>query len=110
MNFILESSYDEEHKRWNAVISGEVDIFESDAMKNTLLQLVLDKQGDLFIDCRGLEYIDSTALGALVAVNRNVAAAGYSVHLLNIRPNLAKLFKITNLDHVFILEGDINEK
>ena len=104
MDFILEHSYNDVEKRWEANISGEIDIFSSDIMKEKFLALIEEKKADIYINCHKLEYIDSTALGALVAVLKNVKNYNGSIHLLNIRPNLAKLFKITNLDKVFVIE------
>jgi len=104
MDFTLEHSYNDAKERWETDISGEIDIFTSDIMKGKFLALIEEKKADIYINCQKLEYIDSTALGALVAVLKNVKNYNGSVHLLNIRPNLAKLFKITNLDKVFIIE------
>ncbi len=109
MDFIIEHCYDSEKNAWLATISGEIDIFNSGEMKSKLLDLINEKNVDIYIDCKKLEYLDSTALGALVAVLKNVKAYGGEMHLLGIRPNLKKLFKITNLDKVFIIEGEHNE-
>ncbi len=109
MDYTLEYKFDEQKNCWNVSITGEVDIFNSGNMKNELLSLINEKNCDLFIDCKALEYIDSTALGALVAVVKNVKSYGGEIHLLHVRPNLLKLFKITNLDKVFMIEGETHE-
>jgi anti-sigma B factor antagonist len=109
MDFILESAFDEDRRCWRTALTGEVDIFNSADMKARLLELIARQPADLLIDCRNLEYIDSTALGALVAVLKNVKSNGHEVRLTHVRQNLAKLFKITSLDKVFILEGGPNE-
>ncbi len=110
MDFIMEHRYDDERNGWYVTMSGEVDIFNSEQMKAQLLKLINEKNADVYMNCRFLEYMDSTGLGALVAVLKNVKSYDGNVHLLNIRPNLAKLFKITNLNKVFIIEGDTNEQ
>lgn len=109
MDFRIESVYDEAKNRWCASLFGEVDVFNSVDMKKKLVELINEKNIDLYVNCRSLEYIDSTALGALVAVLKSVKSYGGEMHLLNVKPNLCKLFQITNLDKVFILEGDVNE-
>jgi len=109
MDFSIVSTFDQEKKLWSVEISGEVDIFNSAEMKKKLTDLINEKNADMLMDCRNLEYIDSTALGALVGVLKNIKNYGGSMHLLNVKPNLVKLFKITNLDKVFIMEGDSNE-
>ena len=110
MDFVMESLFDEEQSCWLVSITGEVDIFNSGEMKTKLLELLNERQADLVIDCKTLEYIDSTALGALVAVLKNVRSNDRQVHLKNVRPNLLKLFKITNLDKVFVMDGEADAK
>jgi len=109
MDFSLEAIYDEAKNRWAVTLTGEVDIFSSPELKARLNALLQEKQTDLAIDCKNLEYLDSTALGALVGVLKNVKACGGEMRLSHIRPNLLKLFRITNLDKVFVIEGDENE-
>jgi len=110
MDFVMESLFDEEQHCWLVSITGEVDIFNSNEMKTKLLELWNERQADLVIDCKTLEYIDSTALGALVAVLKNVRSNDSQVHLRNVRPNLLKLFRITNLDKVFVMDGEADAK
>jgi len=109
MDYILDSFFDQEKKRWSVTIGGEIDIFNSAEMKKSLTDLVNQKNSDMVLDCKYLDYIDSTALGALVGVLKNVKSYGGSIYLRNVKPNLSKLFKITNLDKVFLLEGDDSE-
>ena len=105
MDFIMSHNFDFEGKRWEVALNGEIDIFNSTEFKNCLLELLAQNPGSLILDCDKLEYIDSTALGALVTVLKHVKSAGGQMYLKKIRPNLAKLFKITSLDKVFIIEG-----
>ena len=106
MDFVMKHYFDDSQNGWAVTLSGEVDIFNAEQMKTQLLALIDDKQGRLLIDCKDLKYIDSTALGALVGVLKAVQSYGGEVCLRHVRPNLAKLFKITNLDRVFTIEGD----
>ncbi len=109
MDYAIEYKPDDNNKSWMVNVTGEIDIFNSADMKEQLLKIINEKNYDLVIDCKNLEYMDSTALGALVAVLKNVKAYGGHIRLRHTRPNLLKLFKITNLDKVFIIEGESNE-
>ncbi len=109
MDFELNYVFDEEKNKWLIQLTGEVDIFNSAELKKKLLDLIEEKKTDLCIDCKELVYIDSTALGALVAVLKNVKYYSGEIRLSHLRPNLSKLFKITNLDKVFVMEVDTNE-
>ncbi len=104
MDYELRSVYDEREQRWDVTISGEVDIFNSTGLKKKLTGLLEEHDGHLYLHCQGLEYIDSTALGALVAVMKTVKSNEREMHLVAIKPHLMKLFRITNLDTVFIMD------
>ncbi len=109
MDYSFEKNFNSEKDLWEINVSGEIDIFNSNDFKNQLLEAVKENQKDLSINCEKLKYIDSTALGCLVAVLKNVKTYKGEVRLVNVKSNLLKLFKITNLDKVFIIEGVANE-
>lgn len=110
MELIIDSEFDPQNNNWMIEITGEIDLFNSADMKNKLLSLLDDKPANLIIDCKKLDYIDSTALGALIAVLKNTKSYGCDVILKNIKPKIEKLFRITNLDRVFKIEGDKDEQ
>lgn len=109
MDFSIEKSFDEKNNRWQTAVKGEIDIFNSNEFKTTLLDLIEQKNVDIKIDCSCLNYIDSTGLGALIAVLKKTKEYDGSIYLSHPKSNLEKLFKITNLDKVFIIEGDKDE-
>ena len=106
MDFKIEPCFDQENNTLSVTVEGEIDIFNSTGFKDYLSNLVQEHACDIFIDCTNLEYVDSTGLGALVAVLKKVKQNGHNIHLLGLRPNILKLFRITNLDKVFVIEGD----
>ena len=110
MDYILNYNFNEAGNIWDIIIKGEIDIYNSTQLKEKLSSLVQDKPIDLHINCSQLEYIDSTGLGALVAILKKAKQNNLNVTLSNLKPNVAKLFKITNLDKVFIIEGEANEQ
>ena len=109
MDFSLQSKYNETDNNWIITIVGEIDIFNSQDFKTTLLNLIDEKEINIKIDCENLKYIDSTGLAALIAVLKRTKEYKGEITLLKPKANLEKLFKITNLDKVFIIEGDENE-
>ena len=109
MDFSMTSNFDEKHNCWLITIAGEVDIFNSAEMKKNLIELIDEKPEDIKIECKDLTYIDSTGLGAFIAVLKKSKEFEKSIYFQNLKPSLSKLFKITNLDKVFIIEGDSNE-
>ena len=109
MDYGISHAYDEEKKAWDVKLTGEFDIFSSPNLKDGLNELVTSKNADLVLDCSALDYLDSTAIGTLVAVLKNVKVYGGKVVLLGLKPNLLKLFRITSLNKVFEIEGEPNE-
>ena len=102
MDFGIEQTFAEGN--WYVKLSGEIDIYNSTDMKTQLVQLMEENIADVHIDCKELEYIDSTGLGALVGALKNIKGHDKEMYLKNVKPNILKLFRITNLDKVFIME------
>jgi len=105
MDYQMDCVLDEENERWDVTLSGEIDIFNSADLKTRITELLQKRDAHLYLHCKNLEYIDSTALGALVGVMKTVKSNGREMHLTAVKPNLLKLFRITNLDKVFVIEG-----
>lgn len=109
MEFQMKPNFDIEKNRWEVEILGEIDIYNAQNVKDYLANLVQEHAADIYMDCSNLEYIDSTGLGALVAIVKKVRSFDCNIHLLNVKSNVYKIFHITNLDKVFIIEGDNHE-
>lgn len=109
MDFSITSEFSDKQDCWLITISGEVDIFNSAEIKTRIVELVEEKPADIRIECKNLAYIDSTGLGAFIAVLKKTKELEKSIYFQNLKPSLSKLFKITNLDKVFIIEGDSDE-
>lgn len=109
MDFSIDSKFSEKKDCWLVTISGEVDIFNSAEIKTKIIELIDKNPLDIRIECKNLTYIDSTGLGAFIAVLKKAKEFEKSIYFQNLKPSLSKLFKITNLDKVFIIEGDSNE-
>lgn len=97
-------NYDHEKNYWVVKPDGEVDIYTSPKMKEVLIDSLKEKDADILIDCNNLEYVDSTGLGVLISVLKRVRESGNNIIITNLKPNIRKLFDITGLDKVFIIE------
>ncbi len=97
-------------------VAGEIDIFTVQVFKERLYALInkvasgkADSAGvlnEVAVDCRDLKYIDSTGLGVLVGALKLARQKGVSMLVRNLKDNIKKLFDITSLDKVFIIEKD----
>ena len=80
---------------------GEVDIYTSPELKNSVLSLIEDKKTDIVIDGESLDYIDSTGLGVLMCIYKKLQEKNLNFKIVNLKPNIYKLFDITGLNRVF---------
>lgn len=71
-------------------------------------QLVVDQieRGDrtFVLDLTRCGYIDSSALGALVSVDRKIHAAGGTLRCVGLNPDLVTLFELTKLNLFMTIE------
>ncbi len=88
----------------NIYVSGEVDIYTSQGLKERLYSIVDSTQANLRIDCKELNYIDSTGLGIFVGALKKAKQLDKKIYITNLKDNIKKLFIITGLDKVFIIE------
>ena len=101
---LLDANYDEVSGRWYVRLYGEVDIYNADNFKSELYTLIEEKKADIVLDCTSLKYIDSTGLGVLVSTLKNVKEAGKQILINNLKPYIAKIFLLTGLDKIFVIE------
>jgi len=85
-------------------IIGEIDIYNVHKFKKRFYEIIDNKKMDIKIDCKGLNYIDSTGLGMFVGVLKKVKEHDKNVYLLNLKENIKKLFYITGLEKLFVIE------
>lgn len=85
-------------------LAGEIDIVNADTFKADCLELIDRECKDIIFDCRNLDFIDSTALGSIVAVKKYAESKGIAIRLKNLKPRLSKLFAITSLDTIIAID------
>jgi anti-sigma B factor antagonist len=83
---------------------GEVDIYTASSLKEKLYSIIDQVNMDLRIDCSELNYIDSTGLGIFVGTLKKAKQNDKKIYITNLKENIKKLFLITGLDKLFILE------
>lgn len=84
-------------------VSGEIDIYTAQQFKETLYNVVDGCEKDVTIDCASLNYIDSTGLGIFVGALKKAKLNGRNIHIIKMKDNIKKLFVITGLDKLFII-------
>ena len=76
------------------------------ALKERLSEILEEKTADVIVNAEDLEYIDSTGLGMLIGVIKQLKTNGKELIIVNPQDSVSKLFRITGLDKVFTLREE----
>src|SRR5437016_4863395 len=63
------------------VVSGEIDVFTAPRFKQAVLEMTDQGTRELFLDMRGVAFMDSSGLGALLEATRRLRQIEGSLHL-----------------------------
>ena len=110
MSLKVQIDFNEKNNIWVVVPEGEIDIYTSPKLKETLISALDDKKTDILIDGEKLDYVDSTGLGTLISILKETRENNNKIYMENIKPNIRKLFDITELDKVFVIKEWYYEK
>jgi len=103
LSLSIEKKYREDKDFWDVKITGEVDIYTSDKIRDTLNEMIKEKISEIQIDCKELSYIDSSGLGVFIGILKKLKEEDKNLVVLNARSNILKLLSITGLDKVFVV-------
>lgn len=81
-------------------LSGEIDSATSEDFYAEVKAAYLHDKKDIELDCTLLTFIDSTMLGTVVKLFKELKADGYTLSLKNLQPRIRKLFEICSLDTI----------
>lgn len=101
----MNTQYLSEKDMWYVEVAGEIDIYTANRLKETLINLINEKNIDIRINCEALDYIDSTGLGVLIGALKRLKQDNRNIILANPKQNISKLLNITGLNKIFIIEG-----
>lgn len=90
-------------------LTGEVDSYNAPKLREKMVSLIDGGHADMVLNLTGVDYIDSTGLGALVAGLKRANENGGSVRIICPNPAILKVFQITSLVKVFTIYGTEQE-
>jgi anti-sigma B factor antagonist len=90
------------------VLAGELDLADAPAV-SAQLHAAADANGRVVVDLHGVTFIDSTAIGALVGVQRALKERGGAMVLRRPSRAVARLLELTALDRLFEIEQTEDE-
>ena len=99
-------------------IAGRTVVFEVDGqlivgnrfeLKRMVLAALEDGARRFVIDFARTGYIDSSGLGILISLSKEVRAVGGDLRLASLNEHLQTLFELTRLDTFFRISDDLEE-
>jgi anti-sigma B factor antagonist len=89
-------------------VEGELDIATAPRLKR-VLSSALDGTSRLVVDLSRVSFIDSTALGVLVGIQRRLRSMpGGRMALVCTRPNVCGIFELAGLEGAFPMFADVD--
>ena len=89
--------------------TGDIDMYSSPALRKELMSFVNKKIPVLFIDFKGVSYIDSSGIATFVESLKGMKSYGGRLKLLGIPPKIVEIFSFSKLDKVFDICGSIED-
>ncbi len=76
-----------------------------DASQAATAQAAMDKlNGEVVLDCTGLEYLSSAGLGVLLKTQKRLMSAGGQMRLVGVSPHVRDIFTYSGFDQIFDIE------
>ena len=95
MSLELDSQVDGATAR--VTLRGDVDMATAPELRRVLEELIDGGAEEVVLDCRGLEFLDSSGIGALVAARTRIGDEGV-IALEAPRANVRKVLEVTGVD------------
>jgi anti-sigma B factor antagonist len=89
-------------------VEGELDVSTAPALKWALLDSAQDGHGQLVVDLSLATFMDSTALGVLIGVQRSLDAGG-GVAIVCTAPAILSVFEVSGMDGAFAIHATLEQ-
>jgi anti-sigma B factor antagonist len=86
-----------------ASVSGELDMYTAPPFQEQIHEALNNGHARIVVDLSACEFLDSTALGILIAANKHLGEKNGRLVLVAADRNIVKVFQITELDRTFTI-------
>lgn len=86
-------------------LNGSIYVEEATAIREQLLEYIEQGHVEFVINLGSVDYIDSSGLGVLVAIQKRALQKNGRVIIRDLRGLVRELFELTRLTSVFEIEG-----
>jgi anti-sigma B factor antagonist len=87
-------------------LEGRLDASSSKEIKDRISDLAKNKRVNLVVDMAGINFIDSSGLGSLVASLRSVNKLGGDIRIASLQDQVRAIFELTRLHRIFEIFDD----
>ncbi len=87
-------------------ITGEVDVATAAPFREALEEVISGGDEKVYLDLSDMDYIDSTGIGILIDIKKNVMKPDQQFVLINPKRSIRKLFQLTGVDQIFPIAED----
>ena len=81
--------------------TGALDSTSGDLLRQEIIDVIEVGAKTVLIDCKQIDFVDSSGLGALVMAMRTVRESGGRLSICSINDQLRMLLELTSMDDVF---------
>jgi anti-sigma B factor antagonist len=108
MEEIMDITVREQRKVNILILKGKLDLANSGDLKETVKSLLKQDKNRMHFNMMGVDFINSSGLGALVSMMKEVRVNKGRLTLSDLAPYVSEIFEITQLSNVFEIYN--NEK
>ncbi len=87
-------------------LEGRLDASSSKEIKDRISDLAKNKRVNLVVDMAGINFIDSSGLGSLVASLRSANKLGGDIRIASLQDQVRAIFELTRLHRIFEIFDD----
>lgn len=100
----MNSNFSVENKQVAVTLTGSIYVEEATSLREQLLGYIEQGHSNFCINVAGVDYIDSSGLGVLVAIHKRALQHNGKVIIKGLTGVVKELFELTRLNKVFELQ------
>ncbi len=97
----IECKNDSDSGNKSFVIEGELDVHSAKALRAAVMDEIRDDSPTVVLDLGGVAYIDSSGLGILVYLKKEIGRQGGKLVISHLQESVLNVFRLTRLDSFF---------
>jgi len=92
-----------------ADVFGRIDSTTAPEAEKILRSFAGEQEGDVIVNCAGLDYISSGGLRILLVIEKELKGEGRHVILCGLRTDVEKIFRLTGFTSIFTIEKTLHD-